>query len=80
MKVRQAEPVPQPPPFKPVVITLETQAEVDALFGIFNFTPITNVAVNNGVNLFSHLLEFKTGDCKKAWREVRDEFSNLKYK
>ena len=39
MKVEQVEPKVQ---FKPVVITLETQNEVDELFMLFNYSPITS--------------------------------------
>ena len=39
MKVEQVEPKVR---FKPVVITLETQNEVDELFMLFNYSPITS--------------------------------------
>lgn len=34
-------------PFEPVVMTLESQEEVDKLFAVFNFTPISR-ALNLG--------------------------------
>ena len=30
-------------PFVPVILTLETQEEVDKLFAVFNFSPIANL-------------------------------------
>ena len=30
-------------PFVPVILTLETQEEVDKLFAVFNFVPIANL-------------------------------------
>lgn len=40
MKVEQIEPKPS---FKPVVITLESQEEVDALYGAFNYSPLWSI-------------------------------------
>ena len=55
MKVEQTK---LKPIFDPVVITLETQEEVDKLFAIVNFVPIHDLLEMN--KLREGLLEFKS--------------------
>ena len=42
MKAEQIEPKSLPPPFRPVIVTLETQSEVDMLFTMINCVPIVD--------------------------------------
>lgn len=61
MKVEQVQPKPQ---FRPIVITLETQEEVDALFTVVNHIKIITVlpALDNW---FEKLKKFGSND--KTW-------------
>lgn len=44
-------------PFNPVILTLESQEEVDKLFAVFNFVPIADLL---GFN-YKVLNDFRTG-------------------
>jgi len=54
MKVEQEKEM-----FVPVVITLETQEELDEIFAVFNYAPI-NRCLNNLKGLYNKLLGYRT--------------------
>lgn len=42
MKAEKYIPPPSPPPFTPVILTLETQEEVNGIFAVLNHWPLCN--------------------------------------
>ena len=37
-------------PFTPIIVELESQDEVDFIYALFNYTPISGVADNSGID------------------------------
>lgn len=66
MKVRQIEPQVQ---FKPVVITLETQEEIDAIFAVLNHGKILRVLPILG-GWWSVLEQFTSSQRHRYWNRL----------
>lgn len=73
MKIQQINPAPIPPPFKPIVITLETQEEVDNLYACYNFAPICDTL---GLDSLERLSPF-VFDRDLPHRKCMQRFINL---
>lgn len=57
------------PQFKPVTLILETQAEVDSLFALFNHHTVTK-AVELDYQCYQSLLPFKSDDTERLHKNL----------
>lgn len=65
MKVEQEKEI-----FVPLVITLETQEELDEMFAVFNYEPI-NRCLNDLKNLYNELLTYQTDGYQDTHRKLQ---------
>ena len=62
--------------FREVIITLESQDEVDQLFALVNFTPVTECLPVTG-KLFTELKELRTDGYRKHFNVVEETICEI---
>ena len=71
--------LPPPKSFSPVLLTLETQDEVDCMYAIFNTSPIARILEKHGVKKYPYeLLEFyvDSKNTKQIFDELREKLAD----